>query len=537
MYILRLPEKLRSASDLVVSQWLKKPGESAEKGEILCIIQDATQSIEMESPISGEVLKVIAAPGAIVKANEPLGIIGQKGEGVSRAVSKLESAKTANQQIPVAAADEQSEYTEISGDEPAQSEPIDEVPRKKPAKSAGAGGKVIPILMPQAGQSMEEGTIVEWKVKPGDRIETGQVILEIETDKAIMEVEAVDSGRLARIVAQEDTIVEVKVPVAYLAENDADVDAYLAAQSTIQSSAKTTAEQQSPESEPPEVSKSQGPSQSRVQAVTQTGRVKTSPAARKVAKEKGIDLGCVSTGSGPGGRILSTDVLKAKPAGSQKLKRSLSKMRRAIARTMQYSKQNIPHFYIKATVNAQSLYEVYQQTKQQFKCSVNDFVTMACAKAVAKHPAFRGQYCDDEIVESPSVNIGIAVGTDEGLTVPVLLDADKMTLKSLAHRSRELIENARNGKLEGIGQGIFTITNLGMFGVEEFSAIINPPESAILAVGAIREDIQVTNGVVEPTRLMTICLSVDHRVIDGVMAAQFIGSLKKILENPEQLAE
>jgi len=346
MYILRLPEKLRSASDLVVSQWLKKPGESAEKGEILCIIQDATQSIEMESPISGEVLKVIAAPGAIVKANEPLGIIGQKGEGVSRAVSKLESAKTANQQIPVAAADEQSEYTEISGDEPAQSEPIDEVPRKKPAKSAGAGGKVIPILMPKAGQSMEEGTIFFFFVKLGDRIETGQVILEIETDKAIMEVEAVDSGRLARIVAQEDTIVEVKVPVAYLAENDADVDAYLAAQSTIQSSAKTTAEQQSPESEP-EVSKSRGPSQSRVQAVTQTGRVKTSPAARKVAKEKGIDLGCVSTGSGPGGRILSTDVLKAKPAGSQKLKRSLSKMRRAIARTMQYSKQNIPHFYIK----------------------------------------------------------------------------------------------------------------------------------------------------------------------------------------------
>jgi len=535
MNIIRLPKKLQTATEFVVAQWPKKPGESVEKGDILCIIQDATQSLEIESPVDGEVLQSLTEAGAIVTAGQALGIIGQKGEDISDALNKLQSQKQPTREISPVSEDSGSVYVENSVKEVAPIGPAnEEKPPAEPAETTSQSGEVIAVLMPQAGQSMEEGTILEWKVKPGDRIEAGQVILEIETDKANMEVEAADSGRLARIVADEGTIVEIKEPVAYLAENDADVDAFLASQSAGEPLAKTTGANHGDAAQA-KVPKSQGAGQP--QAVTESGRVKTSPAARKIAGQKGIDIGSLSTGSGPGGRILSTDVLSAKPETCQKKTLPLSKMRRAIARNLQYSKQNIPHFYIKATVNAKSLFDVYQQTKQQFECSVNDFVTIACAKTISQYPAFRGQYGDDEIVESPSVNIGIAVGTDEGLTVPVLLDADKMPLKALALRSRELIENARNGKLEGIGRGIFTITNMGMFGVEEFSAIINPPESAILAVGAIREDVQVTNGVVEPTRVMTICLSVDHRVIDGVLAAQFIGTLKEILESPEQLAQ
>ncbi|MHC4237611.1 MAG: 2-oxo acid dehydrogenase subunit E2, partial [Planctomycetota bacterium] len=156
-------------------------------------------------------------------------------------------------------------------------------------------------------------------------------------------------------------------------------------------------------------------------------------------------------------------------------------------------------------------------------------------KAVREYPAFRSQYRDTEIVENPAVNIGIAVGIDDGLTVPVVLGADQMTLENLAARSREVVESARNGKLEGMGQGVFTISNLGMFGVEEFSAIINPPESAILAVGAIREGVAVENEAIRPTRLMTVTVSVDHRVVDGVVAAQFLKTLKELLEDPEQL--
>lgn len=395
--------------------------------------------------------------------------------------------------------------------------------------SSVPAGKVIPVLMPQAGQTMEEGTLLAWKVKEGDRISVGQVIFEIETDKATMEVEAVEAGRLAKIVVREGQTVPVKTPVAYLAENDADVEAYLAAQSSGQ-----------PAAEPTEAPAAKTPAYEGVQtapARAESGRIKASPAARKAAAQRGIDLSAVSVGSGPGGRILSTDVAQAQPAAGGIQRKSMSKMRRAIANNLLYSKQNIPHFYTKLTIHAQPLFDTYKQTKEKYPCSINDFVVLAVAKAIRQYPAFRSQLKENEIVEFPDVNIGIAVGTDEGLTVPVLLKADQLPLRELAVRTRRLAENARQGKLEGVGQGIFTLTNLGMFGVEEFSAIINPPESAILAVGAVREGVWVENGLLKPSRLMTMILSSDHRIIDGVLAAQFMQMLKNLLENPASLVQ
>jgi pyruvate dehydrogenase E2 component (dihydrolipoamide acetyltransferase) len=265
------------------------------------------------------------------------------------------------------------------------------------------------------------------------------------------------------------------------------------------------------------------------------GRVKASPAARKLAAQRGVDLATVTQGSGPGGRILSSDVLAAKPGAAPAVGAGLSKMRRAIARNLLYSKQNIPHFYARTTVNAGVLYTTYKKIKEQFKCTINDFVTAACAKAVREFEPFRGQYLNEKITTSGQVNIGIAVGTDDGLTVPVVVDADKKSLKDLGTRTREVVDAARNGKLEGVGQGIFTITNLGMFGVEDFQAIINPPESAILAVGALREAAVVENGELKASRVMSLCVSVDHRVIDGVVAAQFLARVKQLLEEPGQL--
>jgi len=210
-------------------------------------------------------------------------------------------------------------------------------------------------------------------------------------------------------------------------------------------------------------------------------------------------------------------------------------MRQAIARNLLWSKQNIPHFYAKRVVEAQALFATCSKTKERFKCTINDFVVAACARAIREFPGFRSQFADGAIVELPSVNIGIAVGTDEGLTVPVVLNADRMDLQTLSQKSRQVVENARAGRLEGVGQGVFTITNMGMLGIEEFLAIINPPESAILAVGAIQETIKVQGGSILPTRIMTLCLSVDHRVIDGIMSAQFLNRVKELLENPEQL--
>lgn len=389
--------------------------------------------------------------------------------------------------------------------------------------------KVIPILMPQAGQSMEEGTIIAWMAGVGDRIEVGQVIMEIETDKAAMDVEAVDAGRIAKIVAAEGDVVPVKAPVAYLAEEGVDVDAYIASAGTSDSAAKTAAGAATAAAKGPAPT-----AQEAAPPVSDSGRAKASPAARKMAEQQGVKLASIATGSGPGGRILSSDVEKALAPGRTKV-HAVSKVRRAVARNLLYSKQNIPHFYIKVTIEAQALFDLYQKTKQRFKCTINDFVMLACAKAVSQHPAFRSQYKDTEIIEMPTVNIGIAVGTDDGLVVPVVLNADRMNLEQLSASTLQLIESARGGKLEGVGQGVLTITNLGMFGVEEFCAIINPPESAIVAVGAIREGVMVENGQMRTTRLMTINLSVDHRIIDGMTAAQFLETLREMLERPEQL--
>jgi pyruvate dehydrogenase E2 component (dihydrolipoamide acetyltransferase) len=284
-------------------------------------------------------------------------------------------------------------------------------------------------------------------------------------------------------------------------------------------------------------------------ATSEGGRVKASPAARKIAKERGVDLAAVANGSGPGGRILSTDVPAAgaapaahRPApapmpvvSGEGVRKRMSNMRKAIARNLLASKQNIPHFYIKTSINADPLYRFYKQEKAKYPCSVNDVVVLACAKAIQEFPAFRSQMDNDAIVEFANSNIGVAVGMDEGLVVPVLIGAEQMNLEQVSSETKRVANAARGGKIEGMGKGIFTITNLGMFGVEDFSAIINPPEAAILAVGAIREQVIVSEGAMKPGRVMTMTLSADHRIIDGMLAAKFMARLKEMLENPSTL--
>ena len=495
-----MPQAGQSMEEGTILSWKVKEGDRIEVGQVIMEIETDKATMEVEAVDAGRIAKIVSQEGDIVEVKVPVAYLAEEGVDIDASPASTETAP-AETNKPVAEA--------------------------KPA-AATTSGDVTPILMPQAGQSMEEGAILSWKVKEGDRIEVGQIIMEIETDKATMEVEAVDAGRIAKIVSQEGDIVEVKVPVAYLAEEGVDVDASLGSTPTqTPKTAPSTPAAAAPKGAPA--------TQKTAAAVSQSGRVKASPAARKAAKDKGIDLASIAAGSGPGGRIISIDVENANVVPTETQVHALTKMRRAIANNLLYSKQNVPHFYAKVTIDAGLLFSTYRKTKEQFKCSVNDFVTRACAKAVRQYSAFRSQYKDNEIIEKPSVNIGIAVGTDDGLTVPVVLDADRMNLEKLSAQTRQVVESARNGKLEGMGQGIFTITNLGMFGVEEFAAIINPPESAILAVGAIREGVAVENGAMRPTRLMTVTLSVDHRVIDGVVAAQFLKTLKELLENPEQL--
>jgi len=513
MQSITLPQFADGVITATVVRWLREPGDAFAAGDALVELEIEDALVELEASQPGTLVQVVANPLDTVSVGAELA----RAEGPGEPVPQSEPETTVTQQ---------------SSDTP------EEATSESPTTS-GASDSITPLLMPQAGNTMEEGIVLSWRVTEGDDIKVGQVICEIETDKATIEHESPEAGRLARIVAHEGDIVPIKEPIAFLADNDADVDAYVVAMGTA-TAAETPA---------PAVAAGGSPAGSgaivagaRVSAdpapLTAEGRIKASPAARKIAAERGIDLALLGAGSGPGGRILSTDVQNARALApvstdGQPIRRPVSKMRRAIGLNLQKSKQTIPHFYVRMTIDADPLFAYYREQKPRTNCTLNDCVVLAVGRAMAEFPAVRSQF-GDEIIEYPHANIGIAVGVDEGLIVPVVLNVDQLTLAQLAVEARRVVENGRNGKLENIGRGNFTISNLGMFGVEEFSAIINPPESCLLAVSAVRETVIVEDGTMRPGRVMTMTLSADHRIVDGVIGAKFLGRLKEILENPEE---
>lgn len=404
-----------------------------------------------------------------------------------------------------------------------------------PLPSAAASDTVAPLVMPQAGNSMEEGTLLAWRVTVGDHVHAGQVICEIETDKANVEVEAEQAGRVARLVATAGQVVPVRQPIAYLAPSEEALLRYLTAtEGTIAEPTGSAPTAAAPAAIPPQPS-----------ASSPLGRLSTrdlpagtvaSPAARKLALERGLSL--AGQGSGPGGRIVTSD-LDASPAPRAATdaapRTRLSKMRRAIGNSLQRSKQTVPHFYVRRTVRADALVAFARAEKARCGATLNDVVLWACGHAAAAHPELRTQLDGDDLVEYATTDIGVAVALDDGLVVPVVRGVATRNLEGLAAETRRLIAQARTGQLERKGNPILTVTNLGMFGVEEFAAIINPPEASILAIGALREEAIVEAGVIRPGRVMTLTLSVDHRVVDGVGAARFLGTLAALLEDPATL--
>lgn len=559
MFTITMPQAGNTMTDGTVVRWHKDEGQTVEPGEILLEVETDKATVEVESAHAGTLLKVLVDAGTTVPVHAPIALIGRPGEDTTAAVAaaqaKLADLRagaelSAGEPVNDAAPQGQPPQTappqaELAGEtarvESTASQPAEAASRAQPQPSAARpGGPVIPVLMPQVGNTMEEGTILKWRVQPGETVREGDILFEVETDKANIEVEAVDAGRLARILVGEGETVAIKTPVAFLADNDADVDAYLASQPA--EAAAAAAEAPAAGAAAP----AEAPAATAVAAppVSRGGRAKASPAAKKLARERGIDLSLLGAGSGPGGRILSTDVPEAPPAAAPRrpaaapgktTRRAMSPMREAIARNLSASKRTIPHFYIKRTIDAGGLQDFYRLQKEKFPCTINDFLVAACAKAVQEFDLFRCRLDGEELVECPTANIGIAVGVPDGLVVPVLVNAAAFSLKNLAAETKRIVAAAREGKLEGVGQGVFTITNLGMFGIEEFSAIINPPEAAILAVGAIREEVVVRDGQMTPGRRMTLVLSCDHRIVDGMLAADFMNRLKELLEWPGQL--
>ncbi len=435
-----------------------------------------------------------------------------------------------------------------------------------------------PILMPKAGQSMTEGKIVTWLKKEGDPVERGAPLLEIETDKANLDVEATEEGILRLIAHQEGETVPVLTVIGVIGEADEEIDLEeLRSKHEKPAAEEPPAEQKQDTTESTEASPAAQPETLKateteptekspaVEAATaaptplsivrqpvarlESGRrISASPLARRLAAERGLDIRLLK-GSGPGGRILKRDVQQAPGNGSATVaavepppaypepskrppaKVALDGMRGAIAKALQHSKSTIPHFYTTIAIDVgEALALKNSLAEAGSRVTINDLVLRACTLALIDEPGVNCRVADDHIEYPEDINLGIAVGNDDGLVVPVVLGAQGYDLPGLAAQTSEVIEQARAGKLTGAGQGTFTISNLGMFGIESFTAIINPPEAAILAVGGIHRQPVAVGGEVLTRPMLRVTLSCDHRAIDGFVAARFLSRIRFLLQ-------
>ncbi len=408
----------------------------------------------------------------------------------------------------------------------------------------------IKIEMPKLSDTMEEGVIAKWNVKEGDTVEAGDIIAEVETDKATMDVEVFDGGTILKIVPGEGDAVPLGGIIAVIGEAGEDISDLLSEDGSSESENTT-------EKPAKEETADEAPSkQVVVESTSEDGRVKASPLAKKIAADKGIDLASVN-GSGPEGRIIKKDVESFTPGGgltkpaasspapstpkrtfesleSKEIK--VSQMRKVIARRLSESKFTNPHFYETIDIDMKAAFSARKAMNEanEVRISFNDIVVKACAIALTRHPAINSSWLDDIIMQHGDVNIAVAVAIDEGLMTPVINHVDKKGLAEISAETKELAGLAKDRKLQPdqMEGSTFTISNLGMFGIEEFTAIINPPNACILAVGAIRDIPVIENGEIVPGKRMKVTLSSDHRVVDGAKAAEFLNTVRNLIENP-----
>lgn len=397
------------------------------------------------------------------------------------------------------------------------------------------------IQMPKLGFDMAEGTLVRWVKHEGETVSKGEVLAEIETDKATVEVEASAGGVLRKLLVQEHTTVPVGTPIAVVGTADESIDAVMS---------RATPEQlhESAAAAPPATGALPPAPESAVVAAG-PGAVRASPLARRMARERGVDLGRVR-GSGPGGRVVSRDLGGARSgvapitpgvvaAGAGRS--TLSRLRATIGRRMTASKQTAPHFYVTVDLDAGPVMDLRAELNSSLpeasKFSVNDFIVKASALALREFPNLNASLDGDGVVRHADVNVGVAVATEDGLLTVVVPGADHKPLRQVADELRASVARARQGRVrpEDVEGSTFTVSNLGMFDVENFTAIINPPEAAILAVGGVREVPVVRDGTVVPGRRLKVTLSADHRVTDGAEAARWLQVLRAYLEHPIRL--
>ncbi len=522
--IITMPRLSDTMTEGTVATWLKKVGDKISEGDILAEIETDKATMEFESFHAGTLLYIGVEEGNTAPVDSVLAIIGSEGEDYSALLSGEKSV------ISKEVSEEKNLNEEIAS--------VAEVEIPK---------GVHIVTMPRLSDTMTEGTVATWLKKVGDKISEGDILAEIETDKATMEFESFYSGTLLHIGIQEGQTAPVDSVLAILGPEGTDVSAVLSGGISAKSETSKVEEK----------TKVEEAKSTAVVADTKTsGRIFISPLAKKIAEDKGIDLSQIK-GSGENGRIVKSDVENFTPSVSSAIVDTKSvattvatpitvskeaeivknsQMRKTIARRLSESKFSAPHYYLTIEINmdnaiqSRTLINALPDTKVSF----NDMVVKACAMALIRHPKVNSQWTDDATIYNKHVNIGVAVAVEDGLVVPVVNNTNELSLMQIGSAIKDLAGKARSKKLQPkeMEGSTFTVSNLGMFGIEEFTSIINQPNSAILSVGAIIEKPVVKDGHIVVGNTMKVTLACDHRTIDGATGAEFLQTLKHFIENP-----
>ncbi len=549
----------------VIAEWHKKVGDTVKSGDVLAEVETDKATMDLEAYDEGTLLFIGVEKGQAVPIDGIIAVIGQQGEDFQSLLSGNSGGSVEAAPAPKA------EETIKPADNPAPKDAdLAQVntnmadPKALSAAPAEAVNATV-IRMPKMSDTMTEGTIVAWHKKEGDTVKSGDVLAEVETDKATMDLEAYEEGTLLYIGVKEGDSVAVDAVIAVVGEKGANFKVL------IDGTGGGAAPAEQPQSNVPVATEAPAqPAPASAAGHETNGRVKASPLAKAIAEQKGINLQQVH-GTGPEGRIVKADVesfspqaAAAKPAAQPQAAPApqpapaapapqpvaaapageyedvpVSQMRKTIARRLSESLFTAPHFYLTMEINMDKAMALRGQVNAvaSAKVSFNDFVIKACALALKQHPNVNSSWLGDKIRKYSYVNIGVAVAVDEGLLVPVVRNADQKTLSTIAGEVKVLAGKAKEKKLqpkdwEG---STFSISNLGMFGIDEFTAIINPPDSCILAVGAIKQTVAFDGETPKPVNVMKVTLSCDHRVVDGATGAAFLQSVKGFLEDPMKM--
>jgi len=549
--IIKMPRLSDTMTEGVIAAWHKKVGDSVKKGELLAEVETDKATMDLESYKDGTLLYTGTEKGGKIQVDDLLAIIGAPGEDISALIKGGAPAPT-----PAAAPAASAAAAPAAAPTPAT------------APAPAAGGLDLSkmeevILMPRLSDTMTEGVIADWHKKVGDMVKKGDVLADIETDKATMELESYKEGKLLYVGAQKGDKIAVNSLLAVIGdEKKVDLEKIKAAASQgvalggpTQAPAAAAAQTSQPaQAAAPATAE---PAHSGL-SVSADGRIKASPLAKKLAAEKGIDIAQVQ-GSGDNGRIIKKDVdsfvpgkapaATAQPATAGKpaaIPASIgqvsydevpvSQMRKVIAKRLAESKFSAPHFYVTMSIDMDKAVESRARMNEvsPVKISFNDIVLKAVAISLKQHPAINSSWLGDKIRINHHVNIGVAVAIEDGLLVPVVRFADLKSLSQIATEVKDLAQRAKAKKLQPADWegSTFTISNMGMFGVDEFTAIINPPDACILAVSAIQQVPVVRNGAIVPGNVMKLTLSCDHRVVDGASGSAFLQTVKSYLEEP-----